>query len=89
MDDPKQQLIDDAAKIAEFLENDSIRRVFRAYDQHLFTAWKQAATPAQREEIYAKASAFDGIAAALRIVVDSGIRETHELDPENRTDLVL
>jgi hypothetical protein len=87
--DEKQQLIDDADTINNFLENESVRRVFRAYDYHLFTVWKQAATPAEREAINAKASAFDGIAVALRAVVDSGKRETHDLDPDNATDLVL
>jgi len=89
MVDEKQQLIDDADTINNFLENESVRRVFRAYDYHLFTAWKQATTPAEREQIYAKASAFDGIAVALRAVVDSGKRETHDMDPATATDLVL
>ena len=89
MEDQKQQLIDDADTINNFLENESVRRVFRAYDYHLFTLWKQAPTPAEREQIYAKASAFDGFAVALRQVVDSGKRETHDLDPANRPSLVL
>jgi len=89
MVDEKQQLIDDAVTIDSFLENESVRRVFRAYDYHLFQQWKAAATPAEREEVFAKASAFDGFAVALRAVVDSGKRETHDMDPANRTDLVL
>lgn len=89
MEDKKQQLIDDADAINNFIENSSVKRVFRAYDQFLFEQWKQAGTPAEREEIYAKASAFDGIAAALRAVVDSGKRETHDLDPSNAAALVL
>ena len=89
MIDQKQQTIDDGVVLEGFLENESVKRVFRAYDYFLFTAWKQAETPAEREQLYAKASAFDGLAAALRAVVDSGKRETHELDPANRLPIVL
>lgn len=85
-----EQLINDAETINNFLGNESIRRVFQAYDEFLYKQWKHAFTPAQREEIYAKASAFDGFADALRAIVDSGKRETHDLEAEeraNRTDL--
>lgn len=84
--DPKQQLIDDADAINNFLEHEGVKRVFRAYDEVLWTQWKQSNDPAVRERLFAQARAFDDLGAGLRRVVASGKRETHELDPANRME---
>ncbi len=91
MTDLKEQAIRDADVIASFLGNESIKRVFVAWDAVLWRRWKEAPSPAEREELHAEARAFDHLAECLRAVVATGERDKHELELDERanaTDLV-
>lgn len=82
-----EQIVRDAEEVNRFLENETIKRVFRSYDEVLWRKWKESDTPADREALHARARAFDDLARGLRAVVDSGKRETHELERANRPDI--
>ncbi len=66
-------------QIHGFLENETVRGILNGLELSYYTAWKQAATPTEREQLFATVSAFDDLMSTFRAVVASGERATHEL----------
>lgn len=82
--DAMEQRIRDAEEVGRFLANESVKRVFQAYEELLFRRWRAATDPAERESLHAQVCAFDGLAASLKAVVDSGERDIHDLERAKR-----
>jgi hypothetical protein len=66
-------------QIKGFLENETVQAVFKSLELSYFEAWKRATDPAEREQLHARASAFDDLRDSFKAVVASGERATHEL----------
>lgn len=76
-------------QIKAFLENVTVKAVLQGLELSYFQAFKAAGTPAEREQIHARASAFDDLRDSLLAVVSSGERATHELALEDSSNADL
>lgn len=71
--------------IDRFLKDAYVQEVFRTGEEIYYKRWKQAETPAQREEIRAEARAFDTLTVWLQGVVDDGTSAKHQLEQRNKS----
>ncbi len=76
-------------RIDQLLKDPTVTAVMNGLELSYYTAWKGAVTPTDREQIYSQVSAFDALREALRAVVISGERATHDLAAmEHATDQI-
>ena len=82
-DEEKKAVLTDAIargkRIDQFLADETIKAVLNGLELSYYTAWKGAATPTEREQIYSQVSAFDDLRESLKNIVASGLHATHEL----------
>lgn len=81
--DPELAIIQGEA-VARFLSDDVVGAVFRDLDSQYYEAWRSAATPEEREELWAKARAIVDLRYRLQAVADAGERAKHDLALANR-----
>lgn len=75
-------------QIQGFLRNEAVQAVFKSLELSYFRAWKDAQTPAEREVVHARASAFDDLRAVMQGIVASGEMATRQLEePSTDPDL--
>lgn len=70
--------------VRAFLENTAVIDVFKSLEASYFKAWKESRDPAQREDLFTRASVLDEVKQALLRVAQSGDLATHELEALKR-----
>lgn len=80
MSDP----IQNGREVEVFMQNPVIRSVFEELDRLYYTKWRAAATPEERNELWAQARALDVLQESLQAVVDAGKRAIHDAERATR-----
>ena len=79
--------VSNGVEVQRFLQNPVIVSVFAELDRQYYDQWRAAATPQDRETLWAQARALDVLVESLTAVVQAGELANHQLARANRPAL--